>query len=75
SLLVRERQLDLRSAHSHRGISGSNIPQWHARLMPENNGTGHYVIGEFMALSDGAAFKFENTDVEVVGDTQARNLA
>ncbi|GKT25699.1 hypothetical protein AVHM3334_18785 [Acidovorax sp. SUPP3334] len=41
SLLVRERQLDLRSAHSHRGISGSNIPQWHARLMPENNGTGH----------------------------------
>jgi len=41
TLLVRQQHFDLRSARSHRGISGSKIPHWHARLMPVINGTAH----------------------------------
>lgn len=41
TLLVRQYQLDLRSTRSHRSISVPKIPQWHARLMPSTNGTGH----------------------------------
>lgn len=41
TLLVRQQQLRLRSACSHRGISVPKIPDRHARLMPETNGTGH----------------------------------
>jgi len=41
TLLVRQQQLRLRPACSHRGISGSKIPHWHARLMPVISGTGH----------------------------------
>lgn len=41
ALLVRQQQFNLRSARSHRGISVPKMPQWHARLMPETNGTGH----------------------------------
>lgn len=30
---------------------------------------GHYVIGELIALADGASFIFENSSLEIVGDT------
>ncbi len=41
TLRVRQQKFGLRPACFHRGISGSKIPHWHARLMPVIYGTGH----------------------------------